>query len=196
MLFKKFFSAHHNHPKSDQSCWKFKEIRNLITKFSRENIKSWVRHPTNGDKKPFRTNHFLPRERPLQGGRHCLAGNEVFWYFHVGGQRQPLVDFLLVGELPPARLLAELDKGRVVGDGAGDGGGEVLGARRHVGVLWRSWSLLWFSIWADPWVLVNYTWNVNRGMREGPQDITRGSDAFQNYSQWSSKSNLDHKWKC
>ena len=86
-------------------------------------------------KSPFQNKSFLPREWPLQGGRHCLAGNEVFWYFHVGGQRQPLVDFLLVGKLPPARLLAELDKGRVVGDGAGDGGGEVLGARRHVGVL-------------------------------------------------------------
>ena len=165
MLFEKFFSAHNNHPKSDQSCWKFKEIRNLISKFSRENIKSWVRHPM-VIKKTFRTNHFrrghLPREGPLQGGGDSLSGNEIFWYFHVCGQREPLVDLLLVGKLPPTRLLTELDKGRVVWDGARDRAGEVLGARRHVGVLWSSGSLLWFSIWADPWMFVNYTWNVNR----------------------------------
>ena len=158
MLFEKFFSAHNNHPKSDQSCWKFKEIRNLISKFSRENIKSWVRHPM-VIKKTFRTNHFrrghLPREWPLQGGGDSLSGNEIFWYFHVCGQREPLVDLLLVGKLPLVGLLSKLDHRSVV---CAWRTREVLWSRRDVW-LRRPGAFLWFTIGADSGVFMYHACN-------------------------------------
>ena len=52
MLFEKFFSEHNNHPKSDQSFWKFKEIRNLISSQSSQGKYQKLSEASNGDKKP------------------------------------------------------------------------------------------------------------------------------------------------
>ena len=195
MLFKKFFSAHHNHPKSDQSCWKFKEIRNLITKFSRENSKSWVRHPMVIKSPSFYKSFFTSRAAPP--GWATLSGGK--WSFLVFSCRR--AETAACWSPPGWRASS-----RPASGGAWQG---TCGWRRSRRRRWwgpRSpetrWGPLTFLI---PPLILHPSRSLDarelhleckQRNERGPQDITRGSDAFQNYSQWSSKSNLDHKWKC
>ena len=118
----------------------------------------------------------LPGQWSLQRGGDCLPGEEVLGDLEVGGEGEPLVDLLLVGQLPPARLLPELDEGGVVGDSAHPAAGhharhahpgpghraQVLGAGRHVRILRGPGALFRLSVGADSWMLVNNTCNVNR----------------------------------